>query len=66
MMDDTILYRDALDHLYDGVYFLDRQRKIFFWNKGADRITGYRSPDVMGRSCISCTRTATANRCGFA
>lgn len=51
MMDDTILYRDALDHLYDGVYFLDRQRKIFFWNKGAERITGYRSQDVMGRSC---------------
>jgi diguanylate cyclase (GGDEF)-like protein/PAS domain S-box-containing protein len=51
MMENETLYRDVLDQLYDGVYFLDRQRKIFFWNKGAERITGYRSEDVMGRPC---------------
>lgn len=51
MMDDTRLYRDALNHLNDGVYFLDRQRNIFFWNKGAERITGHRSEDVLGRAC---------------
>ena len=51
MVDNPRLYRDVLDTIYDGVYFLDRQRKIFFWNKGAERITGYRAADVMGRSC---------------
>ena len=51
MVDNPGLYRDVLDTIYDGVYFLDRQRKIFFWNKGAERITGYRAADVMGRSC---------------
>jgi diguanylate cyclase (GGDEF)-like protein/PAS domain S-box-containing protein len=51
MMEDASLYRDVLDHLYDGVYFLDRERKIFFWNKGAERITGYRAEDVRGQAC---------------
>jgi diguanylate cyclase (GGDEF)-like protein/PAS domain S-box-containing protein len=51
MMEEATLYRDVLDHLYDGVYFLDRERKIFFWNKGAERITGYRREDVMGQAC---------------
>jgi len=51
MVDNPSLYREVLDNLYDGVYFLDLQRKIFFWNKGAERITGYPAADVMGRSC---------------
>jgi len=51
MVDNATLYRGVLDNLYDGVYFLDRQRQIFFWNKGAERITGYRAADVVGRSC---------------
>jgi len=51
MMETAALYRDVLDNLYEGVYFLDRQRRIFFWNKGAERITGYRSEEVLGRSC---------------
>ena len=51
MVDNPSLYREVLDTIYDGVYFLDRQRKIFFWNKGAERITGYRAAEVMGRSC---------------
>jgi len=51
MVDNPDLYRDVLDTIYDGVYFLDRQHKIFFWNKGLERIKGYRAADVMGRSC---------------
>jgi len=51
MTENASLYCDVLDHLYDGVYFLDRQRKIFFWNKGAERITGYPAEDVMGKTC---------------
>lgn len=44
-------YKDIVDHLYDGVYFVDRDRVITYWNKGAERITGYRAEDVVGRSC---------------
>jgi len=51
MAENATLYREVLDNLYEGVYFLDRQRKIVFWNKGAERITGYPAAEVLGRSC---------------
>lgn len=44
-------YRIILDNLYDGLYFVDRQRIIRYWNKGAERISGYTAEEVVGRSC---------------
>lgn len=41
----------VLDNLSDGVYFVDRQRRILYWNKGAERITGFTAAEVMGRRC---------------
>ncbi|MBK8594796.1 MAG: GGDEF domain-containing protein [Holophagales bacterium] len=43
--------KELLDHLNDGVYFVDRERKITFWNRGAQSITGWAPRDVIGRSC---------------
>src|SRR5262249_7511135 len=51
MVDDSGFYKEVIDNLYDGVYFVDRSRVITYWNKGAERITGYKSDDVLGRSC---------------
>lgn len=51
MLQDQDLYRDILDSLQDGVYFTDRDRRIIYWSKGAERITGYTSQEVVGRSC---------------
>jgi diguanylate cyclase (GGDEF)-like protein/PAS domain S-box-containing protein len=44
-------YKDIIDNLYDGVYFVDRDRVINYWNKGAERITGYTAGQTIGRSC---------------
>ncbi len=44
-------YKHILDNLCDGIYFLDRNRKITYWNKGAETITGYSSAEVIGRGC---------------
>ena len=41
-----------LDSLSDGVYVCDRERRIVFWSKAAERITGWRSGDVLGRRCL--------------
>jgi sigma-B regulation protein RsbU (phosphoserine phosphatase) len=41
-----------LDSLSDGVYVCDRDRRIVFWSKAAERITGWRSSDVVGRRCL--------------
>ena len=43
--------RDLLDQLNDGVYFVDTDRKIFFWNHGAETITGYTTGDVLNHCC---------------
>jgi diguanylate cyclase (GGDEF)-like protein/PAS domain S-box-containing protein len=44
-------YKHILDNLCDGIYFLDTNRKITYWNKGAETITGYSSAEVIGRGC---------------
>ncbi|HSN69564.1 MAG TPA: diguanylate cyclase, partial [Thermoanaerobaculia bacterium] len=51
MADNEKLYRTILDNLYDGVYFVDRERRITYWNRGAERITGYSAAEVVGSRC---------------
>ncbi|HYA87966.1 MAG TPA: diguanylate cyclase [Nitrospirota bacterium] len=51
MNQDDIFYKTLLDTLDDGVYFVDRERNIKYWSKGAERITGYTSAEVLGKSC---------------
>lgn len=51
MADNEKLYHTILDNLYDGVYFVDRERRITYWNKGAERITGYSAAEVIGSRC---------------
>ena len=45
------LYLDIINNLKDGVYFVDANRCIGFWNKAAERITGYSSEEMLGRCC---------------
>src|SRR5215207_8284734 len=51
MPDEKDFYKDIIDNLYDGVYFVDRDRVITYWNKGAERITGYSATQTIGRAC---------------
>jgi len=51
MAPDNDFSRVLLDSLTDGVYCVDLDRRITFWNKAAERITGYPSGEVMGRFC---------------
>jgi diguanylate cyclase (GGDEF)-like protein/PAS domain S-box-containing protein len=44
-------YLQLLDHLYDGLYFVDPQRKITFWNRTAEQITGFSASEVIGSHC---------------
>lgn len=44
-------HHDVLNQLHEGVYLVDRNRKILYWNAGAERISGYSSADVVGSSC---------------
>ncbi len=51
MSDEKNFYKDIIDNLYDGVYFVDHERVITYWNKGAERITGYSAAQAVGRPC---------------
>jgi diguanylate cyclase (GGDEF)-like protein/PAS domain S-box-containing protein len=48
---DTSVYEEILDQMTEGVYFVDRQRRITYWNPGAEAITGYSADEVIGHSC---------------
>lgn len=51
MKSDDGFYKKLLDNLYDGIYFVDNSRRITYWNKGAERITGYSAAEVIGKNC---------------
>jgi len=44
-------YKQLIDSLYDGVYFVDANRTITYWNRGAERITGYSAAMLVGHGC---------------
>jgi len=44
-------YQQLIQHISDGVYYVDRSKNITFWNQAAERITGYSSEEVMSSQC---------------
>lgn len=47
---DSVL-SSVLNSIFDGVYIVDKERRIIFWNRAAEEMTGHRTADVMGRCC---------------
>jgi diguanylate cyclase (GGDEF)-like protein/PAS domain S-box-containing protein len=45
-------YAKILDTSYDGVYFVDKDRKILYWNKEAEKISGYGEKEVVNYHCF--------------
>jgi len=41
----------VLDNLKEGIIAHDMERRIFFFNKEAERITGYSRQEIVGRDC---------------
>ncbi len=52
-MTSETLYLHIIDNLCDGVYFVDQERRITFWNKAAEEITGYKKEEIVGKCCQS-------------
>jgi diguanylate cyclase (GGDEF)-like protein/PAS domain S-box-containing protein len=50
-LQDGELHKAVLDQLEEGVYMLDRDRRILYWNAAAERISGYLKHDVAGQLC---------------
>jgi diguanylate cyclase (GGDEF)-like protein/PAS domain S-box-containing protein len=49
MLDSVDFYREILDNLYDGIFFINTEGLITYWNNGAASLTGYQSNDVIKR-----------------
>ncbi|MCX7027644.1 MAG: sensor domain-containing diguanylate cyclase [Spirochaetes bacterium] len=48
---DSDSLKTILRVLGEGAYTVDRDRRIVFWNQAAERLTGYRADDIVGRKC---------------
>jgi len=51
MITEKNVLEGIIDNLHDGLYFVDRNRIILFWNKAAEKITGFSAQEVVGTSC---------------
>ncbi|MFZ5478347.1 MAG: sensor domain-containing diguanylate cyclase [Myxococcota bacterium] len=50
---DPQAFVDALEVAGVGVYFVDPTRRITFWSKGAEQISGWTSEEVLGLRCAA-------------
>ena len=48
---DEDTYRRIIENLHDGLYFVDKDRIITYWNKAAEKISGFAADEVIGKSC---------------
>src|SRR5690348_9455309 len=52
MRGDEVSSQTILDSITEGVYATDRSRRIIYWNRAAERITGWRAEDIVGKACF--------------
>jgi diguanylate cyclase (GGDEF)-like protein/PAS domain S-box-containing protein len=45
------LHRSIVDNLADGVYYVEPDRTIRYWNRGAEELAGYQASEIVGRRC---------------
>jgi len=48
---DADLQSALLDHMEEGLYIVDRQRRILYWNAAAEEISGYSAIEATARFC---------------
>lgn len=48
LLDNPKLFRHLVEDLPVGIYIVDRERRIRFWNRGAEHLTGHLGHDVVG------------------
>lgn len=46
-----VKYIEILDQLFEPAYIIDNKEKILFWNKAAEKMTGYDAKSIVGKTC---------------
>lgn len=52
---DSDFYENLLQNIDEGIYFVDTHHNVIFWNKAAERITGFSAQDMLGKNCADNT-----------
>ena len=64
---NTAHTKDILNSISEGVITLDKNFKITFFNRAAEKITGYKNEEVLGKFCKQvCNSGLCMNRCPIA
>jgi PAS domain S-box-containing protein len=48
---DLYDYYSILENMPDGMFIVDNNRVITFWNKAAEKILGYPAEEIVGKTC---------------
>jgi len=46
---ENLFNSNILDNLFEGLYIIDKNKEIIYWNKSAEYITGYSRSEVVGK-----------------
>ena len=50
-MKEEDLFKAMLSGLPESVYFVDMERRIRYWNRACERVTGFSMSEVLGKCC---------------
>ncbi len=48
---EKLSFEKIVEDLHDGLYFVNKDRVITYWNKAAEHISGFSADEVIGKSC---------------
>jgi len=48
----TVFFENLIEHLHDAIVFLDTDKKILLWNRGAEETTGFMKDEIIGHKCF--------------
>ena len=56
--ENSLFLKKVVDFMGDGLFILDNQGQIIFWNRSMERICGYSGSEVVGKTCnlIQCNK----------
>ena len=56
--ENPLFLRKVVDFMGDGLFILDNQGQIIFWNRSMEQISGYTGSEVVGKTCnlIPCNK----------
>ena len=62
---DILSLEQVLQTIPTGLFLVDRDQRIIYWNAAAERITGYPTAEIIGQPCSFLAGIPCGRRCGL-